>query len=114
MEASSHEFSPTSRKCDLSIAPKPARRISVTDPRKTIADPVIHNDQLRLIFMCCLPALATKAQVALTPGWSAGSRRVVGGAELDGSRSLFRCEEPRNRGASAGRRVVGTHHHQHR
>jgi RNA polymerase sigma-70 factor (ECF subfamily) len=28
-------------------------------------DPVIHNDQLRLIFMCCHPALATEAQVAL-------------------------------------------------
>jgi RNA polymerase sigma-70 factor, ECF subfamily len=29
-------------------------------------DPVIHDDRLRLIFMCCHPALAIEARVALT------------------------------------------------
>jgi RNA polymerase sigma-70 factor (ECF subfamily) len=29
-------------------------------------DPVVHDDRLRLIFMCCHPALATEARVALT------------------------------------------------
>jgi RNA polymerase sigma-70 factor (ECF subfamily) len=30
------------------------------------ADPVVHDDRLRLIFLCCHPALAAEAQVALT------------------------------------------------
>jgi RNA polymerase sigma-70 factor (ECF subfamily) len=30
------------------------------------ADPVVHDDRLRLVFLCCHPALATEAQVALT------------------------------------------------
>jgi RNA polymerase sigma-70 factor (ECF subfamily) len=30
------------------------------------ADPVVHDDRLRLIFMCCHPALASEARVALT------------------------------------------------
>jgi RNA polymerase sigma-70 factor (ECF subfamily) len=29
-------------------------------------DPVVHDDRLRLVFLCCHPALATEAQVALT------------------------------------------------
>jgi RNA polymerase sigma-70 factor (ECF subfamily) len=29
-------------------------------------DPVVHDDRLRLIFLCCHPALSTEAQVALT------------------------------------------------
>lgn len=31
-----------------------------------VADPVDHDDPLRLVFLCCHPALATEAQVALT------------------------------------------------
>ncbi|MEV4625142.1 DUF6596 domain-containing protein [Micromonospora sp. NPDC049523] len=31
-----------------------------------LADPVAHEDPLRLLFLCCHPALATEAQVALT------------------------------------------------
>jgi len=30
------------------------------------ADPVVHDDRLRLVFLCCHPALAVAAQVALT------------------------------------------------
>ena len=30
------------------------------------ADPVVHDDRLRLVFLCCHPALAVEAQVALT------------------------------------------------
>jgi RNA polymerase sigma-70 factor, ECF subfamily len=30
------------------------------------ADPVVHDDRLRLVFLCCHPALGTQAQVALT------------------------------------------------
>ncbi|GAA3844779.1 sigma-70 family RNA polymerase sigma factor [Sphaerisporangium flaviroseum] len=30
------------------------------------ADPPVHDDRLRLVFLCCHPALATEAQVALT------------------------------------------------
>ncbi|MDT7726157.1 MAG: polymerase sigma-70 factor, subfamily [Actinomycetota bacterium] len=30
------------------------------------ADPVVHEDRLRLVFLCCHPALSTEAQVALT------------------------------------------------
>lgn len=30
------------------------------------ADPVVHADRLRLVFLCCHPALAVEAQVALT------------------------------------------------
>ncbi|WP_248961453.1 RNA polymerase sigma factor [Sphaerisporangium perillae] len=30
------------------------------------ADPVVHDDRLRLVFLCCHPALVTEAQVALT------------------------------------------------
>ncbi len=34
--------------------------------REAVADPVVEDDRLRLIFTCCHPALAPQAQVALT------------------------------------------------
>ncbi|MGH2533627.1 MAG: sigma factor, partial [Thermomicrobiales bacterium] len=31
------------------------------------ANPVVHDDRLRLIFLCCHPALAVEARIVLTP-----------------------------------------------
>jgi RNA polymerase sigma-70 factor, ECF subfamily len=45
-------------KLHLLVEPAPA------EPE--FADPVVHCDRLRLVFLCCHPALATEAQVALT------------------------------------------------
>jgi RNA polymerase sigma-70 factor (ECF subfamily) len=38
----------------------------LVEPEVDQADPVVHDDRLRLVFLCCHPALAVEAQVALT------------------------------------------------
>jgi len=51
-------------------------------PEPEVDDTVVADDQLRLIFTCCHPALAPEAQVALT-------LRMVGGLETDNIAHAF-------------------------
>jgi RNA polymerase sigma-70 factor (ECF subfamily) len=50
-------------------------------------DPVVHDDRLRLVFLCCHPALATEAQVALT-------LRLVCGVTTPDIAKAFLVSEP--------------------
>lgn len=74
------------------------RRESVRDDRQTEAaelggsamidpDETIGDDELRLVFMCCHPALAMEARVALT-------LRLVGGLQTDEIARAFLVTEP--------------------
>jgi RNA polymerase sigma-70 factor (ECF subfamily) len=50
-------------------------------------DPVVHDDRLRLVFLCCHPTLATEAQVALT-------LRLVCGVTTPDIAKAFLVSEP--------------------
>ncbi len=74
------------------------RRESIRDERQTQAVKlmtddfsedieIVDDDQLRLIFTCCHPALATEAQVALT-------LRLIGGLQTDEIARAFLTTEP--------------------
>jgi RNA polymerase sigma-70 factor (ECF subfamily) len=55
-----------------------AALLGAADEGREVQAGVIRDDQLRLIFTCCHPALAAEAQVALTP-------RTLGGLSTGGS-----------------------------
>jgi RNA polymerase sigma-70 factor (ECF subfamily) len=61
-------------------------------------DRLIHDDQLRLIFMCCHPALAPEAQVALT------LRLVCGLSTPDVARAFLGKKRPWRRASPGPRR----------
>ncbi|MFC5753530.1 RNA polymerase sigma factor [Actinomadura rugatobispora] len=59
----------------------------VEPPSDRPADPVVRDDRLRLVFLCCHPALAVEAQVALT-------LRLVCGVATPDVAAAFLVSEP--------------------